>query len=169
VQARTDERWYRGSDRILGGVCSGLAAGFHIDPIWVRIAFVLMAFVQGLGILLYLILWLVMPERVEGQPGGRSGFDSMMSDVHRAWDDLRGQFGVARPRTSATGDQGSPALPPIGSTWNSPSTVLGLILLIAGLLFLAENLGIVNWDVIWPAALIAIGVFLLARNFAKRA
>lgn len=167
MQARTDERWYRGSDRILGGVCSGLATGFHIDPIWVRIAFVLMAFVQGLGILLYLILWLVMPERVEGQPGGRSGFDSMMSDVHRAWDDLRGQFGGSRPGTHAPGDQGSPATP-IRNTWNSPSMVLGLILLIAGLLFLAENLGIVNWDVIWPAALIAIGVFLLARSFAKR-
>jgi len=56
--------FYRGSDRIVGGVCSGLAAGFHIDPLWVRLAFVLLAFVQGIGLFIYIVLWLVMPEKV---------------------------------------------------------------------------------------------------------
>jgi phage shock protein PspC (stress-responsive transcriptional regulator) len=164
MEAR-DERWYRGSDRILGGVSSGLAAGFHVDPLWVRIAFVVLAFVQGVGILLYLILWLVMPERVEGQAAGRSGFDSMMGDVRRAWDELRGQFGW-KPLT-ATGAASSPSTAP-RSAWSSPSMVVGLVLVIAGSVFLADNLGLVSWDVIWPAILIAIGVFLLARTFAKR-
>ena len=44
-----EQSFYRGSDRILGGVCSGLAAGFHVDALWVRIAFVLLAFLQRRG------------------------------------------------------------------------------------------------------------------------
>ena len=42
-----EQSFYRGGDRILGGVCSGLAAGFHVDSLWVRIAFVLLAMAAG--------------------------------------------------------------------------------------------------------------------------
>src|SRR5690349_16193781 len=75
VRQGTGGRWYRGSDRILGGVCSGLAAGLRIDPLWVRVAFVLLALVQGIGILIYVVLWFVIPESAGVQPIGRSRFD----------------------------------------------------------------------------------------------
>ncbi|MBA3901818.1 MAG: PspC domain-containing protein [Bacteroidetes bacterium] len=49
-------------DRILGGVCSGISAYFGIDdPIWIRLAFVLMFFALGTGPIIYIILWIVMP------------------------------------------------------------------------------------------------------------
>lgn len=47
-------------NRIIGGVSSGLAAYFNIDPLWVRLLFVVMLF-AGFGFLLYLILWVVVP------------------------------------------------------------------------------------------------------------
>ncbi len=68
MEQGTRERWYRGKDRILGGVCSGLAAGLHVDPLWIRIAFVLLALVQGIGVFLYVVLWVVMPEQAGAQP-----------------------------------------------------------------------------------------------------
>jgi hypothetical protein len=37
-----------------------------------------------------------------------------------------------------------------------------------GLVVLANNVGFVRWDVVWPAVLIAFGVVLLARNFARK-
>jgi phage shock protein PspC (stress-responsive transcriptional regulator) len=46
--------------KILGGVCSGVAAYFGIDPVIARVLFILFAF-TGFGILLYLILWVVVP------------------------------------------------------------------------------------------------------------
>lgn len=49
------------SDRILGGVCSGLARYFNIDTTIVRIVFVV-AVLSGVSPLLYLVLWVVMPE-----------------------------------------------------------------------------------------------------------
>lgn len=48
-------------DESLGGVCSGIASFFNIDPVMVRMLFVIMLVVYGSGILLYLILWAVVP------------------------------------------------------------------------------------------------------------
>ncbi len=49
------------SDRMIGGVCGGLAQHFKIDPVLVRLAFVLLSIYGGLGPVLYLILLILMP------------------------------------------------------------------------------------------------------------
>lgn len=53
------------SDRWLAGVCGGLAEYFGIDPTVVRVAYVLLSILSVAfpGILAYLILWLLIPER----------------------------------------------------------------------------------------------------------
>ena len=57
-------RLYRaGNDKILGGVCAGLANYLRLDPAIVRIIFVLITFGWGAGPLLYIILWIVLPTR----------------------------------------------------------------------------------------------------------
>jgi phage shock protein PspC (stress-responsive transcriptional regulator) len=57
-------RLYRAdNDKILGGVCAGLANYLRIDPAIVRILFVLISFGWGFGFLLYFILWIVLPTR----------------------------------------------------------------------------------------------------------
>lgn len=49
-------------DEILGGVCSGMAAYLGIDVVWVRLVFVVLAFVTGgFMVLIYFVLWIVMP------------------------------------------------------------------------------------------------------------
>jgi phage shock protein PspC (stress-responsive transcriptional regulator) len=56
-------RIYRDPDnRILGGVCSGLGAYFNIDPLLFRLIFIGITLLGGAGVLLYLILWIVVPE-----------------------------------------------------------------------------------------------------------
>ena len=47
---------------MFGGVAAGLAEYFAIDPVLVRLVFLLLALGGGHGILLYLLLWLLMPE-----------------------------------------------------------------------------------------------------------
>src|ERR1700735_5312641 len=57
-------RLYRAeNDKILGGVCGGLANYLRLDPAVVRIIFVLIAFGWGFGFLLYFILWMVLPTK----------------------------------------------------------------------------------------------------------
>jgi len=56
-------RLFRNPDEeTIGGVCSGIAAYFGIDPVWLRLAFVLGIFLGGFTFMLYIILWIVMPE-----------------------------------------------------------------------------------------------------------
>jgi phage shock protein C len=63
--------WFRSSsDRMVSGVCGGLAEEFGLPPAVVRLGFVLLTlFSFGTGLLLYLVLWVVMPE------GGSRGPD----------------------------------------------------------------------------------------------
>lgn len=50
-----------GEDRKIAGVCAGLGEYFELDPVLFRAAFLVLAFAGGLGILLYLVLWLLIP------------------------------------------------------------------------------------------------------------
>jgi len=67
--ANTESSKSRGSlyrdinDKILGGVCGGLAAYFKIDPSIIRVIFVVFTFSGGAGILLYILLWIILPAR----------------------------------------------------------------------------------------------------------
>jgi phage shock protein C len=61
------------TDRKLGGVCAGIADYFEIDPVLVRVAFVVLAISGGFGVLAYVILWIIVPEAPTGAPTrGRS-------------------------------------------------------------------------------------------------
>jgi phage shock protein PspC (stress-responsive transcriptional regulator) len=61
------KRLYRRREgRVVAGVCAGLAAYFGIDVTLVRLAFAVATIVWGLGVLIYLIAWAVIPEEGEG-------------------------------------------------------------------------------------------------------
>lgn len=187
MQSPGTQSFHRGTDRILGGVCSGLAEGFHVEVLWVRLAFVVLAFINGVGVLLYVVLWLLMPEHAGYQPPGQNAFESMGADIKRAWADLRTQFGsgpkapVAPAQTAAAAaepvagvavTQQAPAPSPQLSTGPQPATrtptfIFGAILVVLGIAFLAANSGIA-WSVILPAALIVLGIVLLVRNLEKK-
>lgn len=56
------KRLYRsGKERILGGVCGGIAEYLNTDPTIVRILWIAGSLLWGLGILLYIILWIIVP------------------------------------------------------------------------------------------------------------
>ncbi len=62
-QMHRASRFYRDKDNnVLGGVCAGFAARFEIDALWIRLAFLIAFFFAGTGLLLYIILWIIMPE-----------------------------------------------------------------------------------------------------------
>ena len=137
------------SDRILGGVCAGLAEFFGVDPILIRLAFVLVTLAQGAGVLIYVLLWILMPEvGVENPPAGsqtvRTGFEGMRQDIEQAADHLRA------------------GAPYRQSAW------LGGLLILAGAYLLAVNAGLFNWwdwTVAGPVVLIVLGLVLVIRRF----
>jgi phage shock protein PspC (stress-responsive transcriptional regulator) len=52
--------------RIVAGVCAGMAAHFGIDVTLVRLVFAALSVFGGMGVLLYLVAWVVIPEEGEG-------------------------------------------------------------------------------------------------------
>ena len=61
-QSGNSNRLFRNeNDKIIGGVCGGLANYFNIDPILVRIIFIVLLLAGGAGFLAYLILWIALP------------------------------------------------------------------------------------------------------------
>lgn len=155
MQAPASDRLYRGTGRIIGGVCCGIAERLHVDTLWVRIAFVALAFAQGIGLIIYAVLWLVMPDAPDAQGQGRSGFHAVIADLDRMWAEVRG-----RPAPAAPTPPAAPA--------SDRSELLGAILLVIGLVLLSNNTGLVNWSVLWPVVLIAIGAFVLLRNSMRK-
>ena len=87
---KTKKRLYRdGENRVLGGVCSGMSAYFNIDPVFLRILFVLLIFLGvGISAIIYLILWIVVPKvRTTAQRLEMRGEDATISNIQKTIQD----------------------------------------------------------------------------------
>ncbi len=59
-------------DRVFAGVCGGLATYLEVEVVWVRLGFVLATLLMGIGLIIYAILWVTIPEQPE-EEGGAPG------------------------------------------------------------------------------------------------
>ena len=61
--SKETRRFFRNPDeKVIGGVCSGIGAYFDIDPVWIRVLFLILLFFTGIGFITYVILWAAIPE-----------------------------------------------------------------------------------------------------------
>lgn len=135
------ERLYRSrQDRMLFGVAGGMAEWMNLDPAIVRIVWALLFLAGGVGLILYIVAAIVMPEAPVA-----SGVDGAGA---------RGQAPGAQPiARSGPGNGG---------------VIFGLVLVAAGVWFLVDRY-VENLDTGWvvPGALIVIGVALLFGALGK--
>ena len=74
-----DRKLYRSrANRMIGGVCGGVGQYFNIDPTLIRILFIILVFLWGGGLILYLIMWILVPEEpkpaeITSEDEGNSG------------------------------------------------------------------------------------------------
>ncbi len=152
------KKLYRSTtDTMLGGVCGGLGAYFEFDPNLIRLIFVVVAVVPGIGIPAYLALWLLVPEESEREKTSlgervRGGADEIAGRARSLGNELRDKSGSSVPATSLA---------------------LGLVLIVVGIGFLLRNLGFtwLNWIArvwVWPSLLILIGLVFLWRWISNR-
>jgi phage shock protein PspC (stress-responsive transcriptional regulator) len=88
-------RMYRDPDhRLIGGVCSGMGAYWDIDPVIIRVIFVALVFAGGIGALVYLILYIVLPEaRTTAQKIEMKGNPV---NIHNIKDSVKKEFDTVR-------------------------------------------------------------------------
>jgi|SRR5215207_900892 phage shock protein C len=58
------------SERVLAGVCGGVGRYLGVDPVLLRIAFIILALANGLGVVAYVVAWVAIPEEQPDQPPG---------------------------------------------------------------------------------------------------
>jgi phage shock protein C len=58
------------SERVLAGVCGGVGRYLGVDPVLLRIAFIILALANGLGVVAYVVAWVAIPEEQPDQPAG---------------------------------------------------------------------------------------------------
>ena len=129
-------------NRVIGGVCSGLAEFFGLDVALVRIAFVIAFMFASFGFWLYIILWIVLP--VEGQ---QTTVNSQQSTVNSQQSESES---VSKSESKVK------------------SVLAGSFVILIGLLFLINNFIPINWVwKLWPLILVAIGVVMIVTSSKK--
>jgi phage shock protein PspC (stress-responsive transcriptional regulator)/predicted membrane protein len=131
------------NDRVIAGVASGLGAHLDVDPIWIRLAFVVLAFAGGLGVILYFVGCVAMPLVDNIPPGG----------APPGWIPLAGTVPSHRGRGGGT----------------DLRIIAGAVFLIAAVFVLAGTFDFHDAGLIWGAALIGIGLlFLIGDQWPSR-
>jgi phage shock protein PspC (stress-responsive transcriptional regulator) len=146
------------------GVVAGVAAGFgrylDVDPVLARLGFVLLTFVNGLGLLVYLAGWALMPREdapASGAPVGTPGAAPPAATA--GFESLRDASSqIAAEVRKATAEPASAQL------------AIGSLLVLTGSLLLAHNLGLLHWpywmrfETLWPLLLVALGLGLVFKS-----
>lgn len=144
----------------IAGVCGGLAEYFNIDSTLLRIAMILLALYGGVGLILYVIAWLLIPPSPEEDPSER--FQQSEKYRERVMSTAK-DVGERIEETWRSGkERGFPAR---GQT----PLILGILVLVVGFFFLLNGLGFFNvqvswtrwWRVVWPAVLVLVGGYLI--------
>jgi phage shock protein PspC (stress-responsive transcriptional regulator) len=158
-----NRRLYRSRrDSILGGVAAGVADYFDMDPSIVRIAWAILALVTGgIFLVLYIVMWIVVPEG----PSAATVAQTATTDP------------AAPPAEPGAEAAAADALPPAGGAsapaWEAQeqrlrrggsggAVIFGVILVGLGIWFLIDQyVPAINSDLLWPVALVVLGIVLL--------
>lgn len=156
------KRLYRSrKDRMIAGVCGGLGEYFNVDPVLLRIAFAVLTFFSGSGLILYLILAIVVPNEpiAEGEVEKKSGIEEGMKDIAQGTKRMAEE--VIKSAELATSD-----FKESGDWLSERRNLLGLFIIVIGLIALTNQLfpGFFNWQVFWPIILILVGIFIIFKR-----
>lgn len=145
---------------VLGGVAAGFANYFDMDPVLARLGFVLLAFLNGVGVLFYLICWVVMPrqdaETAPAPPNVSAQAEQVVDEVRAA-----GERVVDEIKTSSANPGGG-------------QIAAGIVLIVLGCLFLMDRFDWFRWSHwmhmanLWPVVVIIIGFLLILRSRKDR-
>lgn len=140
------------SDVVIGGVAAGIARSLRVDPLVIRLAFVLLLIFGGGGLVLYVILWIVLPQ-------DRQKPQEQFSEKSRNMETEKNQENVheAKPGTN---------VPPRSKS--DGNLIAGLILIALGVIFLLERwIRWIDFADLWPLILVIAGIVLIRNSYVK--
>ncbi len=153
------KRLYRNtSEKVIAGVCSGLGEYFILDPLLIRLIFVVLTLAAGGGLLFYIILWIAMPERpvIHNQQENTPVMENPTPHEEES----------ARP---AENPQPSNPVETKPGQRKRGNLIGGLVLITLGVLFLADEfIPNIDFGDLWPVLLVVIGIGLLVKGVSGK-
>jgi len=141
-------------DRMIAGICGGLGEYFKIDPVIVRLIFVLLAISGGVGIVGYILLWVVVPEEGETEADRLKKQEKIKEEIKEKAEEF----------AERVKDEGKK----IKKNPERANVMGGLLLITIGAIFLMNNFfPFLGFSRLWPLILFVIGIGMLIRS-AKR-
>lgn len=162
-----EKRLYRSrDDRMIAGVCGGVAKYFDMDPTIVRIIFVLLIFANGLGILAYIIMAIVVPLEGSKVSEPKEAIKENVEEIKETATELGHEI-----RSTFTGEETKPEEE--SKIHQRRRSLFGIILIVLGVLFLMGSLNLFpwfHWGYLWPLILVAVGLIIIfsARRRRKK-
>lgn len=139
-------------DKVIGGVAGGLAEYFDIDPVLVRVLFVVSLFFHGAGFIAYIILWIIVPE-ARYVFEGAGNFSSVNAS------------GTSSENPSKEDDPAAAYFKSLDQKKDKRNRNIGIALIVLGCIFLADNfIPRFHFGDFWPLILVAIGASLLLNS-----
>lgn len=148
---------------MIWGVCGGLAQYFNMDPTIVRVIAVLLIFANGLGILAYIIMAIVVP--LEG-----SKATTAEKTVRENVEEIKQTAGKVGREIRSTLAEEKEEAEEVAKTHHYRRNILGIILIVVGILFLLGSFNLFwwfHWGNLWPLILVAIGVLIIVSTKRK--
>jgi phage shock protein C len=154
------------TNRIVGGICGGIAEYLQVDATLVRVFFVIVILLTaGFAILGYIALLFLMPMPGQPQPFVRGGAGSAATTADPA---TSSDPSATMPMTSEAMPISRPApAPEDPAAAERRRAIFGYFLVGIGAIFLLSNFGafrLVRGDLLWPIVLVVAGVFILTQR-----
>lgn len=137
------------SNKIIAGVAGGLGEYFNIDPTIIRIIFILLTVFGGSGLIIYIVLWLVIPAKSQSpkhpQDTIRSNIEDMKSTTKTFTHSIRNP----------------------GSSGDNSRFWWAIIIILIGFFFLMNNYGLLDpldLEKLWPVILMIFGLAIILRK-----
>ncbi len=158
------KRLYRSRrNRMIWGVCGGLAEYFDMDPTIIRVITVLLIFANGLGILAYVILALVVPLEDSKASAPQDVIKENVAEIK----ETAGKVGREIQATWGGEEGKSEAM---AKTHRYRRNALSIIFIALGILLLLGNFNLFwwfQWGRFWPLALVAVGLLIIVGTRRK--
>lgn len=151
------KKLYRSTlDKMIGGVAGGLAEYFDIDATLVRVLFVVVVFLGGGGIIAYIILWIVVPQKPYELP--KNSFSQSPPESESG-----SNFSANESKPDSFSMSNSGTVSSMAQSNNKQIWVAIILMVIGGLLLLDNIFPRFDFDHYWPVILIGIGIGLLLK------
>lgn len=157
-----EKKLYRDElNKKIAGVCAGIAEYLNVDVTIVRVIFALTVVLKGVGVLPYIVLWIVLPKKPYQL--NNPNVDYTVPPQNDAFNPFRAGTPPFNP--------GMPPFAPTPPKNSNAGLIGGIVLVLVGSMFLLEQFDLIpfiRFDQLWPVILIVIGAGIIFSGKSKK-